>query len=220
MNKINIIHKSSLQECYIAAARTGISEMMELVGKKCNINDIALADNLVEEFEENLLSRQPKPKRRREASMLDADFMLTALFNMKAETTLGRDSTNLCIIDKDLNYPKINGWIFGIACGHVTIQSIYRMANAGLFSKKLGGISDNHKSEIFKTLLMHELGHLLLPMPPVKSYDKRPEFRDHCRYRVCLMSQFMSLCELEKLTRIRLGRSSPLCEFCMSSISR
>jgi predicted Zn-dependent protease len=224
--KIHLIYKESFPQHYLDAAAEGIAEMYELAQKDTDIIDDAKPSENIADFENHVYKEQVRVgwnNRKLETNLLLRGLsfpeVYSNIFNMNAPEP---DDKVIYLMESDL-YAKGTYWVFGSAM-HLTgrnVQSVYRIEHAQELYKNFPSMDDTYKSFMFKTLIMHEAGHLLGLTPdylPNHTESKNPIYHRHCKHKYCVMSQDASVRGWVKKTDLRINRAKkdlpPLCPGC------
>jgi predicted Zn-dependent protease len=212
MKNIHIVYSEKYPAHYSAAAIGGIGDMAKLA-------QIEYKVSLVETNDINTKAINDFFYNKRNGKYNERLFCIEALpaiykwLGLKAD----ENSPLIYLLEGDLYFYAGKGlpycsWIFGAASVYGGIETPFRI------EKMFKAEPDSVKAEIFKTVVMHEIGHtlgLVSTSAPNHTRSKNPIFRRHCRHGYCLMSQNVLIPGFKKKTDIRLSRESPLCPDCL-----
>ncbi|MDR1476849.1 MAG: hypothetical protein LBI17_01830 [Rickettsiales bacterium] len=212
MKNIHIVYSEKYPAYYALAAIEGISGMCDLAQIEYKVPLVELNAAETKNIEDAFYNK-------RNGKYNEQPFfqnVLPALYNWLGLKGDGSSSI-IYLLEGDLYHYAGKGrpyynWVFGAANIYGGIEAPYRI------ERRFKAEPAKARAEIFKTLVMHEIGHTLGLVPesaPSHTRSKKPLFHHHCRHSYCTMSQVVSLAELKRNTDERLARQSPLCPDCL-----
>lgn len=185
MLPINVMYDSGIDELEAAAIRAALNELLEL------FPSLTIRDYGKEAWDEGRYSsadwyirKTPRVRGNDGSLQLDADRLLDLITNepwQSQEPHIDVALTSLDITahdgDQQLNF------VFGIANGRVTVQSVYRYR----------GLPDGDRYLAVKTVVLHELGHVLGAAADLNRSNTEYVLGPHCTNKGCAMRQGLSV---------------------------
>jgi predicted Zn-dependent protease len=237
---IHLIYGEDFPQHHLDAAREGIEEMCDLAQTpNLDIRDEKKPPAVMDEFKMAVRKEQFESggfkNEKVWANLLLCFFMDPENYGQYLSMAApGPDDKVLYLTQEDL-YASGTRWVFGSAfnndrstrpINYVSAQSPWRIENGHKLYKKFPQTNEHYRASVFKTVIMHEFGHMLGLLPeylPNHTQSGKPVYHHHCKHKYCAMSQDTSVMGWLKKTDLRLERSKkdlpPLCPGCLYELT-
>jgi predicted Zn-dependent protease len=213
MKNMHLVYGEKYPAYYTLAAMEGISEM-------CDLAQIEYKVSLVELNEANAKAIDGSFYNKRNGKYNQSLFYggVFQCLHEYLDIKISDEKPLIYLLKGDMyvyndpNQPYYD-WVFGGANVFGGIMTPYRI------DRRFKSEPPELRAEMFKTIVMHEIGHTLGLLPesaPNYTRSKSPIFHGHCRHGYCIMSQNTRAANEKQRTESRLSRQNPICDDCLN----